>query len=176
MPIRVRAALVAAIALAALSACAPRAPDTAKMIEQAKALDARFITAFNAGDVEGVMATYDNSAELVSYPPDELEALGFAAVKAGFAKSFAASKGAKLELVDPHYRALGDAVIGYGHWKMVMPGANGAAQIELTGRFTDVKAERNGKWVYLIDHASVPFGIPEAPPPPAPPPPPPAQG
>jgi ketosteroid isomerase-like protein len=113
------------------------------------------------------MDTYENSPELVSYPPDALEAVGFAAVKDGYVKSFAGMPGGKLELIDPHYRVAGDVVIGYGRWKMVMPGANGAAPVELTGRFTDVKAERNGKWVYLIDHASVPFAPPEPTPPPA---------
>jgi ketosteroid isomerase-like protein len=160
---------LAAALLAALAACAPKpvVPDTAKMVEQAKALDARFIAAFNAGDAAAVMDTYENSPELVSYPPDALEAIGYDAVKAGYEKSFAGMPGGKLELIDPHYRAIGDAVLSYGRWKMVMPNPQGGAPIELTGRFTDVKAERNGKWVYLVDHASVPFAPPAPVPPPA---------
>lgn len=169
-----RPILLAAL-VAALAGCAPKAPDPAQQIAQAKALDARFVAAFNSGDVEAVMATYENSPELVSYAPDAMEAVGYAAVKEGYAKSFAALPGAKLELVDPHYRAIGDAVIGYGRFKMLTPPGAGA-QMEMTGRYTDVKAERNGKWVYLIDHASVPFTMPDAPPPPAPPPPPPGEG
>jgi len=32
---------------------------------------------------------------------------------------------------------------------------------EMTGRYTDVKALRDGKWVYITDHASVPAVAPE---------------
>ena len=169
-----RLALTASLAFA-LCACAPKGPDSAQLIASAKALDAKFAAAFNSGNVDAVMDTYENSPELVSFPPDAMEAVGYAAVKAGYAKSFAGMPGAKLEITDAHYRVVGEAVIGYGQWKMVLPGANGSAQVEMTGRFTDVKAERNGKWVYLVDHASIPFSMPDAPPPPPAPPPQPAE-
>ena len=35
---------------------------------------------------------------------------------------------------------------------------------EILGRFTDVKGQRDGKWVYLMDHGSVPLMPPPAPP------------
>ena len=34
--------------------------------------------------------------------------------------------------------------------------------VEAMGRYTDVKAQRDGKWVYIIDHASVPLPPPSA--------------
>ena len=45
---------------------------------------------------------------------------------------------------------------------MTVRGADGKPT-EMTGRYTDVKAERDGKWVYLMDHGSAPL----PPPPPA---------
>ena len=35
--------------------------------------------------------------------------------------------------------------------------------IEVHGRYTDVKAERDGRWVYLVDHGSVPTSAQEPP-------------
>jgi hypothetical protein len=34
--------------------------------------------------------------------------------------------------------------------------------MELDGRFTDVKTQRDGKWVYILDHASAPMPGPPA--------------
>lgn len=32
----------------------------------------------------------------------------------------------------------------------------------MMGRYTDIKAERDGKWVYIMDHASMPLPPPSA--------------
>ena len=50
---------------------------------------------------------------------------------------------------------------GSGRWKLTIPAAKGPASV-IEGRYTDVKAQKDGKWVYIVDHASVPL-----PPPPA---------
>jgi ketosteroid isomerase-like protein len=55
----------------------------------------------------------------------------------------------------------GDVVIGWGLWRVTVAGPDGAP-VEVVGRYTDVKAERDGTWVYILDHASAPL-----PPPPA---------
>ena len=52
----------------------------------------------------------------------------------------------------------GDVVLGWGTFKLTLPGGGG----EILGRYTDVKGQRDGKWVYLMDHGSAPL------PPPAP--------
>jgi ketosteroid isomerase-like protein len=112
------------------------------------------------------MATYANTPDLVSYAPDAMEAVGWQAVKDGYAKSFAQMPGAKLELTQANYKVAGDMVIGYGKWKMTAPTPDGQTS-EAFGRYTDVKTSRDGKWVYLLDHASVPFAPPAATPPPS---------
>lgn len=132
-----------------------------KMIAAAKALDQKFIEAYNKGDVDAVMATYWNSPELVSYPPDAMEVKGWQAAKDAFAHSFAHMKGAALELIESNYKVVGDAVITWGKWRLKMPAADGQT-MEIEGRYTDVKAERDGKWVYIMDHASVPLLPPPA--------------
>jgi uncharacterized protein (TIGR02246 family) len=135
---------------------AAKAADNEKMIAGAKALDAAFVDAFNKGDVEAMTSLYWNSPDVVTFPPGELVARGIDAIKASYAQMAATMKGAKLEMTEVHYIPAGDVVIGWGLWKLTMPGPEGKS-VEVAGRYTDVKAERDGKWVYLIDHASMPM-------------------
>jgi ketosteroid isomerase-like protein len=50
----------------------------------------------------------------------------------------------------------GDVVIGWGKWRMGIPLPNGES-IVVDGRYTNVVAKRDGKWVYILAHVSVPF-------------------
>ncbi len=141
--------------------CAPKPANPDELIAAAKDLDKRFVEAYNKGDVDAVMATYWNSPEFISYPPDAMQAKGWAATKEGIAHTFSAMPGFKLELTSTEYMVAGDMVIGYGTWKgTVTP--PGGEPMTLEGRYSDVKAKKDGKWVYILDHASVPL-----PPPPA---------
>jgi len=147
--------MVCAALLAALTmtGCAPAAklPNADTIIAGANALDKAFVDAFNRGDAEAMAALYWNSPEVVSYMPDMLQARGVPAIKEANAKAFAAMLGAKLELTESHQMAAGDVAIGWGLYRLTAPGIP-----EILGRYTDVKAERDGKWVYLMDHGSVP--------------------
>ena len=147
--------IVAALAL--LSGGAAPGPTPEQMIASAKEVDQRFCQAFSKGDVDAIMATYWNSPELVVYPPDAMEQHGWAAVKESY-KNF---PGAKLELIDPHYMVAGDVVIGWGKWKLTLTGADGKP-MDMFGRYTNVMAQKDGKWVYIIDHPSMPIPAPAA--------------
>ncbi|HQX83357.1 MAG TPA: nuclear transport factor 2 family protein [Vicinamibacterales bacterium] len=159
-------AMVVTIVVAA-SACAPAAPAVpagptpAEMMAGADALDARFLAAFNKGDAEALADTYWNSPDLVSIGPDGMGVRGWASAKAGAGEMFKAMPGATLEYLTKHNDVHGDVVIGSGTWKMTIPTPGGHQVME--GRFSDVKAMRDGKWVFVMDHASVPL----PPPPPA---------
>src|SRR5688572_13335307 len=134
------------------------------MIAAAKALDAKFIDAMNAENVDGVMSCYWNSPDLVVYSPGALEEKGYDAVKASFTKWFAESSGAKHELSDAIYKVMGDHVLAYGKVKMSMDNPDTtAARIELEGRFTSIMAYKDSNLVYVVDHASIP--LPPSPPP-----------
>jgi ketosteroid isomerase-like protein len=159
-------ALVCVSAMAMGSACAPQAPaapqgpSPADMVAAANALDQQFSEAFNKADVDAVMATYWKSPDLVSIGPEGMGAKGWDAVKADTSGMFQGMPGAKLEFTSAHNEAQGDVVLGWGTWKITIP-AQPMPQV-LEGRYSDVKALRDGKWVYVMDHASAPL-----PPPPA---------
>ncbi|MBM3815204.1 MAG: DUF4440 domain-containing protein [Acidimicrobiia bacterium] len=164
-----RTLLVISIAAFALLAtgCAPAPPpaapkpDTAAMVKAADDLDKAFLDAFNKGDAAAITALYWNSPDVISFPPDGMQLKGVAAIQEAFTKSFGEMKGAKLEFSDSRNVAVGEVVLGSGLFKITIPGPGGKP-MEMAGRFSDVKAERDGKWVYIMDHGSVPL-----PPPPA---------
>lgn len=130
--------------------------DTAALIAAATDLDQRFQAAFNSGDGNALATMYWDSPDAVSFPPDSMIVRG-KAVAAGQAKIGADMKaaGAVLSLTEAHHTVLGDAVATWGLWTMSVNGPDGKP-IKFEGRYSDLKAQRDGKWVYLMDHASSP--------------------
>jgi ketosteroid isomerase-like protein len=87
-----------------------------------------------------------------------MEVKGWDAIKEASKAFFESAKGAKAEFLETNYKVAGDVVIGWGKWIITFPDS---AATKLYGRFTDVKTKRDGKWVYIFDHGSVP--LPAAP-------------
>lgn len=133
------------------AACAPAAPDAAAMVAGAGAVDSAFQAAFNAGDVDAVMATYWNSPDLVFINLDGMGTVGAEMVRSDMVGMFSSMPGATLEFTSSHNVAEGSVVLGWGTFRVTLPGDGGV----ITGRYSDVKAMRDGKWVYIMDHASV---------------------
>jgi ketosteroid isomerase-like protein len=148
--------LVAALSLVLGCASQPKAPDTATMLAKAGALNQAFVDAVNRGDADAVASMYWDSPDVALFPPDTLEARGYAAIREGYAKMFAEMRNVKLEITESHEMPAGDVVIGYGLFHLTGSAPDGSP-VDRTGRYTDVKAERDGKWVYLVDHASLPL-------------------
>ncbi|HVR42191.1 MAG TPA: nuclear transport factor 2 family protein [Thermoanaerobaculia bacterium] len=142
-------------------ACASTtAMDEGAMIAAARALDREFVAAFNSGDAEALSRLHWNSPDAVLFPPGALEARGIDAIRRANAAALASIPGATIELFESHQIPAGDLVIGWGKWRLTIPGPDGETT-EIIGRHTDVKAMRDGRWVYLLDHASVPLPPPE---------------
>lgn len=153
------ACVLAILTMVACAAPAPAGPTNAEMIAAADALDDRFIAALNAGDAEALAAMYTGDA--ISFPPDAMEARGREAILAASKTMAEGMAGARFELIDQRNDVVGSVVIGWGLWRMTMTGPDGA-QVQVDGRYSDVKVNHDGQWLYMIDHASVPM-----PPPPA---------
>jgi ketosteroid isomerase-like protein len=137
------------------------------MVAAASGLDQKFHEAFNKADVDGVMALYWNNPNLVSFGPGGTGTRGWDAAKTEMAAMFKQMPGAKLDFLETHNDASGDVVLGSGQWKLTIPAPKGAAQV-VEGRYSDVKAMRDGKWVLVTSHVSVPMAPPAPPPPPKP--------
>ena len=134
---------------------------TADMIAAANELDSLFLVAFNSGDAEAIMKLHWNSPDLRAYPPGEMQVNGFDAVKAGYVRDFASSKGATLEYTNANNIPFADGVVGHGTFRWTMPMEGGSPMV-FDGRYSEVKAMKEGKMVIILDHTSMPM-----PPPPA---------
>jgi len=152
--------LLALTAVLLVAGCAPPAPNPDQMIAAAKELDQKWLEAFNAQDLDAVMDTYLNSPDVVSFPVGgDVVVKGWDALKAKMATEFSQMKGAKLTVSDLHYEVGGNLVVSWGLWHMSMPMPDGTT-MEFDGRYSDVKKEHNGKWVFIMDHPSMPFPPP----------------
>ena len=157
---RVAHRVLASLAVVALAGvCAPKGPTPDDMVAAANAVDGAFLAGFNAGDVNALMATYWNSPELVSIGLDGMGGTGWDGVKAGWEATLAGRARRALAFPTMYNIAAGDVVLR-GPLTMTIPNGDGTSTV-LQGRFSDVKAQRNGQWVYIMDHASVP--LPPAP-------------
>jgi ketosteroid isomerase-like protein len=139
--------------------CMERAQDPAQMIAAADELDEKFFDAYNNKDLDAMMNLYWNSPDVVSFPPGEMMLKGFDQLKESFSKDFEQGLDSKLELVEHNNRVEGSVVVGAGIWRYTM-NIPGSEPMVIEGRYLDVKAERDGKWVYIYDHASVPLPPP----------------
>jgi len=135
------------------------APDPAAMVAAADQLDQSFLAAWNARDAAGMASHYWDSANVVGFPPDAMVIRGHQAMLDYWTKGLAETpEGSTFEISEHRNTPAGDVVLGSGLFRYTVPMPDGPMVIE--GRYTDVKAERDGKWVYLMDHASAPMAPP----------------
>ncbi|HKZ22300.1 MAG TPA: nuclear transport factor 2 family protein [candidate division Zixibacteria bacterium] len=141
-----------------LAGCAKKI-DQEKVKASAKELDEKFMAAFNKEDINGVMDCYWNSSEVIFYPPDVMESKGYEAIKAEFEKFFAENEIKGLQLTDAGYMALGEYGLSWGNFSITL-GTPDGGETKMEGRFNSVCAQKDGKWVYILDHASAPLPPP----------------
>ena len=144
-----------ATALALVAGCAPKPPSAAEMVAAAEALDRAYVDAFNRDDADALMANYWKSPDLVSIGLDGSVARGWDNVSADWHASMDGFPESRLELLEPQNVVVGDVVMGWGRWRITAPSDSGPPEV-LEGPYTDIKALRDGRWVRVMDHASVP--------------------
>ena len=134
----------------ALSACAPAAAppvDTAAEEAALKAVTAAWLEAYNAGDVEKIVALYAEDAVLM--PPHAPVANGHAAIRAFLSGDTAGAKAAGIKLVPGTSTA---GVAGDTGWESGTYTATNAAGTTVdSGSYLSVSHKSNGKWLYYRD-------------------------
>ena len=136
--------------LIVLSACAPTAPpaaDTAADEAALKAATVSWLEAYNAGDVEKIVALYTEDAVLM--PPHAPVATGHAAIRAHLTTDTAGAKAAGIKLVPGTATA---GVSGDTGWESGTYTATNAAGATVdSGSYLSVSHKVNDKWLYVRD-------------------------
>jgi ketosteroid isomerase-like protein len=156
------AALVAA-ALGLLAGCGAKAPDKAAIEAMIRAHSAAWFDAYNAGDVDKIVAGYADDAVLM--PPEAPAAVGREAMKQYLATDIAASKAAGVTI------ALDADTIGFSGdlaWHSGTFHATGSAGTTVgTGKFLEVWHQDKGNWLIIRDTWNTDAPAVAAAPPPA---------
>lgn len=118
----------------------------------AKTVDAAWMKAMKAHDVEAVMACY--APDAVLWLADSPEARGEQAIRAVYQGLFKANTVKDVVMSDTHYKTSGDLSAGWGHYAITLVPKAGGAPVVMRGRFAEVAERRAGRWVYVADHAS----------------------
>lgn len=121
----------------------------------AKALDERFLRAFNANDLEAILACYADDA--VIYPPDSFMARGRDEIRRSWQEFLRQFRISHAKISDASYLDSGSESVGWGIVEFTMTPSAGGESVPVKARFTSVAAMRSGRWVYIADHASVPM-------------------
>ena len=133
-----------------LTACAPATPpavDTAADEAALKETTRTWLEAYNAGDVEKIVALYTEDAVLA--PPHAAVANGHAAIRAFLTTDTAGAKAAGIKLVPGTSTAGIAGDTGWESGTYTVTNASGATLD--SGSYLSVSHKSNGKWLYYRD-------------------------
>ena len=122
----------------------------------AQLVDQAWVKAMKANDLEATMALY--APDAVAYFPDG-DFKGKQAIRKSWT-DFLAMFTVKDATSEGTYETTGDTSLGWGYWSMTVLPKGGGEPIVMKGRATVVVKKIGGKWLYAVDHASVPLPPP----------------
>jgi len=144
----------------ALAVCCLPGRASADAAADGRAVSDAFAKAVAAGDVPAIVALYRDDASVI-WPGQGEEAKGKPAIEA-LAKKLVAEKSGTIVLKSQDSIPLGDGyIVNVGRWENTLKTPAGKMQTVVI-RTSEVLQKTDGKWLYLVDHASI--GLP----PPAP--------
>ena len=123
--------------------------------ESPEALQEAMVRALAANDADGVAACFTEDA--LCYAMDEMVGVGPDFVRESWSNFFSVYTVREVKLVETHLEVFGDSAAAWGLFRMLVETVEGAEEVELHGRFTDVAKRSGGRWLYVADHASVPL-------------------
>ena len=124
-----------------------------------EAIDAKFVDAFNKKDIETIVALYAVDATAM-FPGPELWHSGTVAIRKSFTDFFATCDSPTLMVHHTQYKVSGNLGYGVGLFDMSYKDTKTGEIMTSKGRASSVYEKRGGKWVYVVDHASVPMAPP----------------
>ncbi len=147
--------VVAASALLAMGCATTGAgrPLSSSDVAEVKALVNQFTDAMSRKDLDGAMQCFWNDPQLVVVLYGNT-VRGYDAVKGGIAQMFAQNETVKLTVNEISYVGMGDMVMAVGTATYDLKPVNGDST-QLVERWTDLEKKVDGRWVYVMDHATI---------------------
>jgi ketosteroid isomerase-like protein len=127
-------------------------PLTSTELTPQNELDAKFVEGMNLKDVDKVMRCFWNSPDLILVLADGTVIRGWANVKRAVEQLFTAHESVSLTIDDVSYVRSGDGIVAVGTATFRMRPKDGPAY-QFTERWTDLRRNLGGRWVYVLDHA-----------------------
>ncbi len=126
----------------------------ADAFDSPQALQAGFMAALRANDIEGLVMCY--TADATNFAIDSMSGTGPESVRASWGGFFEAFTVTAAELTDEHLEVSGDLAAAWGLFTITAVPAGGGDAVVIKGRYMDVAKNFDGSWLYIADHASVP--------------------
>ncbi len=152
-------ALVAAVFVSIQAAHAQAKPPSDGNAE-IEALEKSFIAAFNAKNVDAIMAFYapDNQLYVFDVTPPRAYA-GWDAYKKDWEQAFAENPGPiSVHMVEQHITVVGPVAYNYSIQATSLTDKAGKKH-DMVVRVTDIFRKMNGKWLIVHEHVSVPVDL-----------------
>ncbi len=148
----VLAAVLVALAGCATAGSAPAALSPADLAA-VKDLDQKFCDAMSSRNLEAAMACFWDSPDLVVVVFGNV-ARGTQAVRGGISQMLQQNASVKLVINEASYVPSGPDVLTVGTATYDLTAADGSSQ-QIVERWTDLKRKIAGRWVYVLDHATM---------------------
>ena len=139
----VRACMTACVLAVSASPLLAKTPDSSQACWQ---------PAFEAGDADAVAQCY--APDAVLWLPGAPMMTGRDAIRAGYVDFFAGSTIKSATLTELGRITHGDEAASWGTFKIVLVSRKDGRETTEVGRYTDVSRRIDGRWQYLVDHAS----------------------
>ena len=113
----------------------------------------RFTQAMSRKDLDGAMSCFWNSPDLIVVVFGNAQR-GYEAVRGGIAAMFEQNETVKLTVNEIAYVPVGNMVMAVGTATYDLKPKGGPA-MQLVERWTDLEQKIDGRWVYVLDHATM---------------------
>jgi ketosteroid isomerase-like protein len=113
----------------------------------------RFTQAMSRKDLDGAMSCFWDSPELIVVLFGNVQR-GYDSVRSGIAAMFEQNETVKLRINEISYVPVGGMIMAVGTATYDLKPKGGPA-IQLVERWTDLEAKIDGRWVYVLDHATM---------------------
>ncbi len=149
------AALAGTLALAGCASTGAPAggPINPADMAEVRALVNTFTAAMSGKELDGAMNCFWKSPELIVVLFGNVER-GYDAVRAGIAQMFAQNETVKLTVNEISYVRMGEMIMAVGTATYDLKPVNGAP-MQIVERWTDLERKIDGRWVYVLDHATM---------------------